>query len=73
MKQVAGYLKNKNTVSAQGVRRKEAAIRAASAVALFHETERNLTKPSNYCRQMCYKNASNSNKKLLLLYSFDTW
>jgi len=31
MKQVAGYLKNKNTVSAQGVRRKEAAIRAASA------------------------------------------
>jgi len=30
MKQVAGYLKNKNTVSAQGVRRKETAIRAAS-------------------------------------------
>jgi len=30
-------------------------------VALFHETERNLTKPSDYCRQMCYKNVSNSN------------
>ena len=37
-----------------------------SAVALFHETERNLTKPSNYCRQMCYKNASNSNKSIPL-------
>ena len=44
------------------------------SVALFHETERNrtkpdeternLTKPSNYCRQMCYKNASNSNKSI---------
>ena len=30
-------------------------------VALFHETERNLTKPSDYYRQMCYKNVSNSN------------
>ena len=30
-------------------------------VALFHETERNPTKPSNYYRQMCYKNVSNSN------------
>ena len=27
---------------------------------------RNLTKPSNYCRQMCYKNASNSNKSIPL-------
>ena len=30
------------------------------------ETERNLTKPNNYCRQMCYKNASNSNKSIPL-------
>ena len=30
-------------------------------VALFHETERNLTKLSDYYRQMCYKNVSNSN------------
>jgi len=26
-----------------------------------NETERNLTKPSDYYRQMCYKNVSNSN------------
>ena len=26
-----------------------------------NETRRNLTKPSDYCRQMCYKNVSNSN------------
>jgi len=29
-----------------------------------NETRRNLTKPSNYCHQMCYKNASNSNKSI---------
>ena len=34
---------------------------SANVIALFHETERNLTKPSDYCRQMCYKNVSNSN------------
>jgi len=30
-------------------------------VALFHETEQNLTKPNDYCRQMCYKNVLYSN------------
>jgi len=42
------------------------AVNSTTAVALFHETERNPTKPSNYCRQMCDKNASNSNKSIPL-------
>jgi len=42
---------------------------SANAVALFHETERNLTIPSDYCRQMCYKNVSNSNISIPLFHT----
>ena len=39
-------------------------------VALFHETERNLTKPSDYYRQMRYKNVSNSNISIPLFHTY---
>ena len=43
--------------------------RRMGAVALFHAIERNLTKPSDYCRQMCYKNVSNSNISIPLFHT----
>ena len=42
-------------------RRAAALVRRRFTVAPFHETERNRMKPSDYCRQMCYKNVSYSN------------